>query len=367
MCKTERETGDDGLIVPAVEHATDVARPTRARREGSAADTPGPSRGRALRTLAGGLMVGLVAAFAGGCSASTSERASGEERSTMRPVGLLTMARVDVPRGAAAVSRPVALWVPAALVRGLDRTPEASVPLIVFLHGSGESGTDGVRPTHVGLVRRAMEELPSQRTGGGANPWDRFVILAIQKPSSMVRWVDEADVVLAAVRSVLADAEFGRRIDTTRIYLTGLSQGGAGAWQISAGAPRHFAAIAPVCGFVHAAAPDEDRFSNEPAAIDAVAQALGAAGTPVWAFHGLKDDVVPPVHTTRLIEAVRATAGARATSGASADSSESSLRVTLLPEANHNAWDPAYDNSELPGWLLRHRLTREDAKAAWGR
>src|SRR6185295_549206 len=102
-------------------------------------------------------------------------------------------------------------------------------------------------------------------------------------------------------------------IDPSRITLTGFSQGGHGAWVIGSRHTDVFAAIAPICGY------------GDPAG---VADKLAAAGTPVWAFHGLKDDIVNPDETRRMIDAIQA---ARTSSSAVGPEP----RMSLFPEANH--------------------------------
>lgn len=182
-------------------------------------------------------------------------------------------------------------------------------PAILFLHGKGECGTDGVRPTHVGLVPAAL-----------ANP-DRwpFVIIIPQKPTQESAWIDHEAMVMA----VLDDAGRELPIDAARIYLSGLSQGGAGTWDLAASHPELFAAIAPVCGY------------GDPASLAPALRAM-----PIWAFHGEKDDIVAPERTRAIIAAIERAGGTPS--------------ATYFPDANHNSWDAAYATPELPRWLLGH-------------
>jgi predicted peptidase len=184
--------------------------------------------------------------------------------------------------------------------------------LIVFLHGRGESGTDGVKQTSVGLIP-AVLNAPER--------WP-CVILAPQKPDFNPLWPSEESVVMAEldmVRKMLP-------IDENKIVLSGLSQGGNGTWMFAAKYPKVWSALAPVCGFSRDLPPAE--------IADAVKH------IPVWAFHGLKDNVVPPEQTKTIIDALRA-------AGATAE-----VKYTEFPEANHNSWDPAYRTEGLPAWLL---------------
>ncbi len=210
-------------------------------------------------------------------------------------------------------ARRYALYVP----REYD--PAQAWPLVVFLNGKGECGTDGVRQACVGLGPAIL-----------ANPerWPCVVLFA-QKPDPQSAWGDHDAMVMGLIDAVRSDVN----IDPERITLTGLSQGGAGTWAIGANHADVFAALAPVCGY------------GEPGQV-----APRAAIVPIWAFHGLKDDVVKPELTRRIVDAVKA-AQAGGTRGPEP-------RLTLLPEANHNAWDPAYRNEELPRWLLAQRRAR---------
>jgi predicted peptidase len=195
-----------------------------------------------------------------------------------------------------------AVWLPP----GFDS--RQSWPLIVFLHGKGECGTDGRRQTEVGLGP-ALRSHPER--------WP-FLVLLPQKPDQDSAWEDHRGMVEAQVNDVRR--EFG--FDEQRLYLTGLSQGGHGTWAIAAMDPGAWAAIAPVCAY------------GDPA--------LGVAvtGLPVWAFHGGRDDIVPPERGRVLVEAALAAGGSP------------EPRLTIYPEANHNSWDRAYAEEELPAWFL---------------
>lgn len=249
-----------------------------------------------LRWLAA---LALLAAPAAGSAAATPVAPSGGGQVIEREVTVQ------------GVVHRVAVRVPA------DYDAARAWPLVVFLHGSGECGTDGVKQTRVGL-EPAVEAQPSR--------WPCLVLMP-QKPSSAQQWEEHEDLVLAAI----ADVRATWHVDPDRIALTGLSQGGHGTWVIGARHPELFSCLAPVCGY------------GEAAAIAPRTQAL-----PVWAFHGLRDDVVDPAGTTAVVEEIR-----RLRRGAGGDAA--AVRLTLYPEAGHNSWDAAYAEPELPGWLLGHR------------
>lgn len=195
--------------------------------------------------------------------------------------------------------------------------PDRLWPGIVFLHGSGEFGVDGLKPTMIGLGP-VLQAHPER--------WPCVVVFP-QKPLEDEEWEEREDLVLAELAA--ARSEF--HIDPDRIALTGLSQGGHGTWMIGARHADLWSCLAPVCGY------------GRPRTV-----ARRVARLPVWAFHGMLDDVVDPQDTRRTVEAIRAE---RTKLGLDPEGA----RLTLYPKANHNAWDPAYGEPHLPMWLLSHR------------
>lgn len=189
--------------------------------------------------------------------------------------------------------------------------PEQEWPLILFLHGMGECGTDGTKQTTVGLPPAALRS-PER--------WP-FVILIPQKPDTKKQWEEFEPLLMA----MLAKTRAEHRIDGRRMYLTGLSQGGHGSWVLGSRRQIPWAAIAPVCGYA-----------------DPKAVVPGLGTVPIWAFHGLKDTVVPAAQTRQVVDALTA-------------AGRSDVRVTYYPDADHNSWDAAYAEPELPAWLLQHR------------
>ena len=190
-------------------------------------------------------------------------------------------------------------------------------PLMLFLHGAGERGSD---------VQSVGVHGPMNLVKQGTN--FPFIIVAPQCPDNQ-RWHKE--LLLPFLDHIIKTLA----VDTNRIYLTGLSMGGYGTWDLGTGHPEKFAAIAPICGggsVLDVLLAGYGRPSNPVAAL------------PVWAFHGAKDSVVPLEESERMIGAMKK-AGAK------------EARLTVYPEADHNSWTETYDNPEFYRWLLSHALT----------
>ena len=207
-------------------------------------------------------------------------------------------------------------------------------PVILYLHGAGERGTDGVRQTEVGLGRALR-----------ANP-ERFpaVVVFPQAPAGQVWLGDPARMATTALDQTVA--EF--RGDPDRIYLAGLSMGAYGIWVLAFENPDRYAAIVSVCGGI---VPPSGRAGLTPlpptlqAADPYAATAARVKGIPAWLFHGADDPTVPVTESRRIVAALEH-AGA-------------SPRYTEYPGVGHNSWDRAFAEPELAAWLLaQHRGAR---------
>jgi predicted peptidase len=208
-------------------------------------------------------------------------------------------------------SMAYAVWLPP----GYDRA--RAWPCIVFLNGSGECGTDGLRQTSQGLGP-ALLAHPER--------WP-FVAVMPQKPSADEEWEEREDLVFGALKVV----QQSFNIDPERIVLTGISQGGHGTWMIGARHPDRWSCLAPVCGYGRART---------------VARVWRL---PVWAFHGLKDDAVDPRETRDIVaELARRAKEAGATEP----------RMTLYPDLGHGCWAAVFGDSTLPAWMLEQRRSR---------
>lgn len=216
------------------------------------------------------------------------------------------------------------VFVPARSDEGGD------VPVILFLHGTGERGSDGDKPTRVGIgpyLRAHAQDFPA-------------IVVFPQAPDGSDWKGIAADIAFTALDA--ATDEFGG--DRDRTFLSGLSMGGYGTWELALLQPQRFAALVPVCGALSAPRDERDLFVTplRGEADPALALAQRLKHVPVWIFHGAKDDVVPP-HEDRLTAAAFRTVGG-------------DVRYTEFPEANHNSWDPAYSQTpELWPWLFAQR------------
>lgn len=205
------------------------------------------------------------------------------------------------------------------------------LPIVLFLHGSGERGGDGYSQTESGLGPYLRDHATT------------FPALAVfpQVPEDE-QWMGvNARMALATLDA--ASAEFGA--DPARTYLTGMSMGGYGAWEIALMQPKRFAALVPICGALHSPREDEDQLyvSEVAAARDryaTVAQRL--RNVPVWMFHGAQDDLVPPGDDRRLYKAARLVGA--------------DMRYSEYPDGNHNAWDATYADPRMWEWMFGKRL-----------
>lgn len=205
-------------------------------------------------------------------------------------------------------------------------------PLIVFLHGMGESGIDNHLQTTVGLgseLRRVPKDWP-------------FLVLFPQKPHAFEEWTLHFDAVLLMLEHVKLE----HNVDPNRIYLTGISQGGHGAWKLAQRTPDTWAAVVPICGYPVApeggwtnARPGEIWELDASESVKSIALAL--KNTPVWAFHGGSDPVLPARMTTIVVDALRE-------EGAEAE-------LTIFDGVRHDSWLKAYRHSDLVPWLSSKR------------
>jgi predicted peptidase len=216
-----------------------------------------------------------------------------------------------------------------------DWTPRQKWPVILFLHGSGERGDDGVLQTDVGIgtaIRTNRSAIPA-------------IVVMPQCPKSLWWLLPPADDL--AMRA-LEEATKEFHGDAQRTYLTGMSMGGFGTWHLAEKYPGRFAALVVICGGIrppaHArkANPDLEKLTppDSPKSYLAAAERVGK--TPVWIFHGADDDIVPVTESQRMNEAMKQV-GAE-------------VRYTEYPGVGHASWGRAYDEPKLFPWLFSKSL-----------
>lgn len=195
------------------------------------------------------------------------------------------------------------------LPKDYDSSSDKQYPLLLFLHGSGERGSDPDKVKKHGPPKLLDE--PDR-----AASWP-FITVSPQCPDDR-RWSP-----LQLVR-LLDEIEQKYKVDRDRIYVTGLSMGGNGTWSLLYHFGDRFAAGAPVCGFC------------DP-------QVGGAlVGIPLRVFHGARDEIVLPESSTETVRAIRQAGGER-------------VDLTMYPEAAHDSWTETYGNSKLYDWFLEQK------------
>ncbi len=200
-----------------------------------------------------------------------------------------------------------------ALPKDYEKEATKKFPLLIFLHGAGERGSD------LEMVKK--HGPPKLITAGKELP---FIVVSPQCPTNE-RW--SVDVLNGMYKHVTKKY----RVDKERVYLTGLSMGGFGTWEWAIDSPGKFAAIAPICG------------GGDPKKVAALKE------MPVWVFHGGKDPVVPIKLSQDMVDALKAIG--------------SEVKFTIYPEAGHDSWTETYDNPELFKWFLQYtRKAKEKDK-----
>ena len=182
---------------------------------------------------------------------------------------------------------------------------DKKLPLILQLHGAGERGAGGED-----LKKVEIHGFPNMVKNGEYEcififpqcPCDSFWAARVE---SILQFIDQ-----------LKEAY---PVDEDRIYLTGLSMGGFGTWEMICTYPDLFAAAAPVCG-------------------GGISWRVpGDLKCPVWAFHGDKDDTVPPIYSQLMVDAVNERGG--------------NAKYTIFHNVWHDSWVPAYEETTLIDWL----------------
>jgi acetyl esterase/lipase/prenyltransferase beta subunit len=187
-----------------------------------------------------------------------------------------------------------------------DYDPSKAYPAVLFLHGSGERGTDGIAQAQIGLGA-AIAQHP-----------DDFPAIAIL-PQARQTWAADSDDAKAALAALEAVRK-AHKIDGNKIVLTGLSMGGSGSWGIAAAHPEMFSAVVPICGRCR------------------VETAGALKGLPTWFVTGDEDRVETVRNGRDMIRAIKAAGG--------------DARLTEYLAVPHNSWDRAYNDLVLLDWML---------------
>jgi predicted peptidase len=178
-------------------------------------------------------------------------------------------------------------------------------PLMLFLHGAGERGSD------LNLVKK--HGPPKLIQQGHIFP---FIMVSPQCPQDRTWQPIE-------LTALIDDIVAKYKVDQTRIDVTGLSMGGFGTWALAAYTPDRFAAIIPICGGGEAF------------------WAKRIVHVPVWVFHGAKDPGVPLRRSQEMVDALKKSGG--------------NVNFTVYPEAGHDSWTATYDNPKVYEWLLQQK------------
>ncbi len=189
--------------------------------------------------------------------------------------------------------------------------PQKRWPLLLFLHGAGERGSN---------LQRVLRHGPPKLIHAGKD--FPFIVVSPQCPGGM-NWKTLAPSLI----KLLDHLEATYRVDRSRIYVTGLSMGGYGTWHLAALIPQRLAAVVPICG------------GGDPQTAPKI------KSVPVWAFHGARDRVVPPERSEEMVQAIRQAGG--------------TAKLTIYPQAGHDSWTATYDNPEVYRWLLSHQKSQQ--------
>jgi len=187
---------------------------------------------------------------------------------------------------------------------------KTEVPVILFLHGAGETKGGTKKPVEVGIGPAVKKQ---EKT---------FPAIVVIPQSEKRTWKADSEDGKRAL-AILAEVQKEFKTDAKRTYLTGLSMGGFGTWSLAAAHPDKWAAIAPICGGGNVK--DVEKIKD----------------IPCWCFHGDKDFAVKVELSRTMIDALKAAGG--------------TPKYTEYPGVGHNSWDAAYGEKEFFPWLLEQK------------
>jgi len=200
------------------------------------------------------------------------------------------------------------------LLRPGKIAPGQSYPLVLFFHGAGERGKDNQGQLKYFPSWMAEKELREK--------YPCFIIAPQCRTSH--QWSSiEMTLDMQAAITALDDVIAGEPVDPDRIFVTGLSMGGAATWEVAMRLPERIAAAVPVCGR------SETQYAHL------------ARDVPLWVFHGDADTVIPVECSQKMVAAVREAGG--------------NPKYTELRGVGHDAWTSAYHNQEMVAWLFQQK------------
>jgi predicted peptidase len=189
--------------------------------------------------------------------------------------------------------------------------PARKYPLVIYVHGAGGRGHDPANIGYSYMLERYVQDHD-------------YEVMVAAPLCEFDNWY----MCFTELVDFIRFAATMEGVDPERVYLMGASMGGYATWALLMCVPELIAAAAPICG--GGMAWNAGRIKN----------------VPVWAFHGVDDPVVAVTESISMANALRACGGR--------------VKLTLLPEVGHNAWEPALYEYGALEWLLEHRLQRSE-------
>lgn len=185
---------------------------------------------------------------------------------------------------------------------------DGKIPLIFYIHGAGSRGND----VNVLIENSALSQIKKHAS-------DQCIIIAPQCHARF--WFDLFEVLTEFIQT----QQNAENVDLSRVYIIGSSMGGYTTWQLCLSHPDWFTAAVPICGGGMYWA------------------ASNLKSMPIWAFHGARDGVVLCEETIKMVRAINNSGG--------------NAKITVFPDAEHNAWTPALSSDETWEWLFKQKRT----------
>ncbi len=207
-------------------------------------------------------------------------------------------------------------------------------PVIFFLHGRGESGSDNKKQLSHGArlflrdsIRKTYPAIIVFPQCASQSYWSNVQAVTNGEQNSRRTFYFVADGPASGAMNMLLSLTdhilLQYPIEKKQVYAMGLSMGGMGTFELVRRKPGTFAAAIPICGGAHPATAKKIKKTNW------------------WVFHGGKDDVVLPTYSEQMVAALKTT--------------KAKVKFTLYPNANHNSWDAAFAEPALLPWLFAQK------------